>query len=118
MSRELKRVLTQLTDNVIVELDFHVRESVKDDYWETLKDILARNKSLKYFTFSCIGINGVTAIAEALKMNSTLTSLDIEDNELEGEGALAISEALKLNSSLTSLDISMNNIENGGATVW
>ena len=50
-----------------------------------------------YGTYTAEGIN---AIAEALKLNGSLTSLDVGDNEIGAEGAEAIAETLKLNGSL------------------
>ena len=55
-----------------------------------------------------IGDEGATAIGEALKLNGSLTSLDVGANDIEDEGAKAICEALKLNGSLTSLDVREN----------
>ena len=47
------------------------------------------------------------ALAEALRLNSTLTSLDLSGNDL-GEGAgRALAETLRLNTSLTSLNLMM-----------
>ena len=69
---------------------------------------------------------GINAIAEALKLNGSLTSLDISSNNLCGldwrgdgtytaEGIMAIAEALKVNGSLTSLNVSHNMIGAEGA---
>ena len=56
------------------------------------------------------------AIGEALKLNSTLTTLDLCFNSLGENGGVAIAEALKLNSTLTTLDLSGNSLgENSGA---
>ena len=53
-------------------------------------------------------------IAQALTVNSTLTSLDLFWNSIGYEGAVAIAEALKVNSTLTSLYLSWNQIGNEG----
>jgi Ran GTPase-activating protein (RanGAP) involved in mRNA processing and transport len=54
-----------------------------------------------------LGEGGGRALAEALRLNSTLTSLNLGDNGL-GEGAgRALAEALRLNTSLTSLKLMM-----------
>ena len=52
---------------------------------------------------------GVEALAEALKVNSSLIGLDLKNNEIKNEGAEALAEALKNNSSLTELDFFKNN---------
>jgi hypothetical protein len=49
-------------------------------------------------------------LAEALKENNSLTSLDIESNNIGVEGARLLAEALKESNSLTSLEIGWNNI--------
>ena len=56
-----------------------------------------------------IDVEGAVVIAEALKLNVSLISLDLCSNRIEA-GALAIAEALKVNSALTSLQICENNI--------
>jgi hypothetical protein len=69
-----------------------------------------------------IGDEGVIELAEALRANSTLTSLNLTrkylllrafisfsfntDNKIDIEGAIQLSAALKSNSSLTSLNLS------------
>ena len=57
-----------------------------------------------------IGSEGAAAIGEALKLNGSLTSLDISLNSLSNNGAVAIAKGLKLNGSLTSLDVGGNSI--------
>ena len=52
---------------------------------------------------------------DALTVNSTITSLDLQKNSIDGNGAASLSQALKANSSLTSLDLSTNRIEDTGA---
>jgi len=47
-----------------------------------------------------------------LKINSTLTSLDLSEKLIK---VGVIAETLKVNSALTSLDLSANNIEDEGA---
>ncbi|OAQ28114.1 hypothetical protein K457DRAFT_1877166 [Linnemannia elongata AG-77] len=47
-----------------------------------------------------IGDNGAQALSNALKTNSTLTTLDLEDNLIGPIGAQALSEALKTNCTL------------------
>ena len=63
---------------------------------------------------SCkLGEGGGRALAETLRLNSTLKSLDLGDNGL-GEGAgRALAETPRLNSTLTSLDLSENDLGEG-----
>jgi Ran GTPase-activating protein (RanGAP) involved in mRNA processing and transport len=55
--------------------------------------------------FSEIGNEGASALAEALKINSFLTTLQLDENDIRNEGSLAIAEALNVYSSLTSLNL-------------
>jgi hypothetical protein len=56
-----------------------------------------------------LGPEGGAAIAEALKVNSTLKFLDLQENQI-GSGAKAIAEALKVNTSLQKLILDSNKI--------
>jgi len=58
---------------------------------------------------SRIGIEGAKALAKALKKNSTLTTLNLGGNEMGKEGTQAIAAALPY-SKLTSLDLGRNSI--------
>jgi Ran GTPase-activating protein (RanGAP) involved in mRNA processing and transport len=57
------------------------------------------------------------SLAAALKNNSTITCLILDDNCIREEGARSLAAALKHNSTLTSLHIVRNNIGNFGAHV-
>jgi hypothetical protein len=45
-----------------------------------------------------LGIDGAKALADALKVNSTITSIDLRDNKVGVDGAKALADALKVNS--------------------
>ena len=45
----------------------------------------------------------VKAIGEALKVNTSLTEIHLNNNEISDEGLKAIGEALKVNTSLTKI---------------
>ncbi|QRV93312.1 protein phosphatase 1 regulatory subunit 37 [Ceratobasidium sp. AG-Ba] len=51
---------------------------------------------------------GVSYIAQVLKRNRTLRSLNLSENKVEVQGLMVLAEALKYNSTLTSLDLSNN----------
>jgi len=55
------------------------------------------------------------ALAEALKTNSALTTLNLQENLIGSDGAKALAEALKTNSALTTLDLRCNSIGDDGA---
>jgi Ran GTPase-activating protein (RanGAP) involved in mRNA processing and transport len=61
-----------------------------------------------------IGGEGAMAIAEALKVNAVMTTLDLGGNNIGVEGAKAIAEALKVNAVLTKLDIRANGMGDAG----
>ena len=67
-----------------------------------------------------IGDEGVIAISEALKTNSTLTELGLQSydestNLIGPAGAQALADMLKVNSPLTTLNLFRNNIGDEGA---
>ena len=56
-----------------------------------------------------IGDTGAAALAKALESNSSLTSLDLHENNIEDTGA-ALVKALESNLSLTFLNLGSNQI--------
>jgi hypothetical protein len=56
------------------------------------------------------------ALADALKVNKSVTKINLEDNEIGAEGAAALTDALKVNKSVTSINISCNRIGAEGAS--
>jgi len=56
-------------------------------------------------------LSGVTALAEALKQNSTLTTLGLRYNKLDAEAAQHLSNALVSNQSLVELHLSNNDLD-------
>jgi hypothetical protein len=61
-----------------------------------------------------LGEGGGRALAETLRLNTTLTSLELRRNRL-GEGAgRALAETLRLNTTVTSLDLRGNDLRGGG----
>jgi len=59
----------------------------------------------------------VVAISEALKRNTSLTTLDLHDNEIGDIGLKSISNVLPQNSSLIELNLYDNSIGDEGATI-
>ncbi|KAG0046352.1 hypothetical protein BGZ83_008494, partial [Gryganskiella cystojenkinii] len=59
--------------------------------------------------------SGTQALAEALKTNSTLTTLCLQSNSIGDKGAQALTESLLTNSTLTTLDLRHNSIGPSGA---
>ena len=63
-----------------------------------------------YLQNNNIGASGTTEIAEALKVNKSLKTLDLRATKIDAIGAKDIAEALKVNKSLTTLDLRENDI--------
>ncbi|RMX59386.1 hypothetical protein pdam_00016382 [Pocillopora damicornis] len=62
-----------------------------------------------------IGHDGAAALGECLKYNTSLTWLDLNTNEIGDDGAAALGEGLKYNTSLTTLNLYGNKIGDDGA---
>ena len=58
---------------------------------------------------------GANSLAQALRVNTSLSSLDLRSNSIGDEGANSLAEALIVNTSLSSLDLGYNSIGDEGA---
>ena len=58
-----------------------------------------------------LGGGGGRALAETLRLNTTLTSLSLSATSLRGDGGRAVAETLRLNTTLTELDLGYNDLE-------
>jgi Ran GTPase-activating protein (RanGAP) involved in mRNA processing and transport len=59
---------------------------------------------------------GGIVIAQALKVNASLTALNLRGNQMGAKEGIVFAEALKVNTSLTNLDLQGNNIGAEGGT--
>ena len=71
---------------------------------------------LKLQTLALYGKADIGLLAEALKVNSTLTELNLRANRIGDQVATGLAEALKENSTLTKLNLCFNDIGHQGAT--
>ncbi|KAF8637228.1 hypothetical protein AX14_010329 [Amanita brunnescens Koide BX004] len=55
-----------------------------------------------------VGQNGITYVSQVLKRNRTLKVLNVSENKLDVQSLMTIAEALKYNSCLETLDLSKN----------
>ncbi len=62
-----------------------------------------------------IKVRGADILSKALAVNSTLTDLNLSRNEIADTGAGFLSKALRVNTTLTRLDLSLNTIGEPGA---
>eukprot|EP00434_Breviolum_minutum_P000510 symbB.v1.2.000443.t1/scaffold32.1/size405148/16 len=84
---------------------------------KALAETLKQNSALMSLDlrFNVIGPEGAKVLAQALQLNSILTGLHLIGNIIGDEGAKALAEGLKQNSTLTLLYLSNNNIGPEGA---
>jgi hypothetical protein len=62
-----------------------------------------------------IGANGAVELAGALKLNTSVTAISIAGNEIGDEGASALADALKVNKTVLHVDLDINGISDEGA---
>ena len=62
-----------------------------------------------------IGAEGGKALAEGIAVSKSLTSIDLCGNEIGPEGATALGPAIAVSKSLTSIDVGFNSITGDGA---
>jgi len=62
-----------------------------------------------------IGDAGCKALADALKVNATVSSINLARNDIGDDGAKELAEALKINRSVTEISLTRNNIGDEGA---
>ena len=87
-----------------------------DSLWaEALSGALKVNSSLTNLDLRSnrIGASGAQALSDALEINTTLTKLDLSGNVIGATGARFLSKAIKINASLTALNLSDNKISTG-----
>ena len=83
----------------------------------TLCLALRVNTSITFLdlSHSWIGDEGGNSLSEALRVNTSLTFLDLSQTFIGDEGADSLSEALRVNTSITSLNLSLSWIGDKGA---
>ncbi|KAL0239373.1 hypothetical protein GEMRC1_009481 [Eukaryota sp. GEM-RC1] len=77
-----------------------------------IAEALKVNSSVSHIhvSYNSIGNEGAIAIAEALKVNSSVSTIYLYNNSIGNEGAIAIAEALKVNSSVSKIILDINSI--------
>ena len=104
----LKRDILAIRSGAAEVLDYH-KTSFSDQYVALLVDALRGNRSVRAIDLSqcMVESDGGELLAELLKTNTTLTSLNLSRNRI-GVAASSLVKALHSNCSLTRLDISSN----------
>ncbi|KAG0301124.1 hypothetical protein BGZ98_008602 [Dissophora globulifera] len=111
----LALLLAQRLDSTLtINLD---NNPIKESTVQALSEALKINSTLTTLSlgFNAIGANGAQMLSEVLKVNLTLTALNLGTNSIGNSGAQALSEALKINLILTNLDLGSNSIGVSGA---
>jgi hypothetical protein len=65
-----------------------------------------------------LGSTGATHIAESLKVNHSLTQINLQNNKIGSEGAISFAEAMEDNRTLSFLDLRWNKIDDHGALAF
>ena len=83
-----------------------------------LSEVIKVNETVTCLNLPGNGIcdAGATSIAEAIKVNKTLTDLNLFGNGISDAGVSSIAEAIKVNKTLTDLNLSNNGVSDAGAT--
>ncbi|KXS10840.1 RNI-like protein [Gonapodya prolifera JEL478] len=84
---------------------FFTDNRIGDDGAQVVADALKINMTLTklLLRWNHIGVDGARAVADTLKVNTTLTQLILSDNGIGVDGARAVADALKVNKTLTEL---------------
>ncbi len=95
-----KRFMTTLSRNKTLKgLNLRGNVEMGDEAVEMISRGLAQNSSLLRLDLSSCGVGGVgcSCLADSLKVNTTLTHLFLQRNEIGDGGVIALSEALTKN---------------------
>jgi hypothetical protein len=79
---------------------------------KALAEALKVNTSIKYIDLSCnqIGNEGMKKLSEAIKVNSSIKYISLFNNKIGSEGMVSLAEALKVNTSITNIFLYDNQI--------
>lgn len=119
MISKLQRVLDGLENNTATIADL-AGERLGNQGAQQLAVPLRQNVSLEKLVLGgvvvgCdIGDEGLTALAEALQHNRTLSQIDLRSNRITDKGAIALAKALSHNENLLWIDLRSNQIEDKG----
>ena len=100
-----------------VYIDF-IFEFLNEGLTAILFEVIKVNETVTILNLLGNGVcdAGATSIAEAIKVNKTLANLNLSGNGISDAGVTSIAEAIKANKTLTDLDLSENGISDAGAT--
>lgn len=95
----------ELAETVFEYTEDQVFISMKQDLKEKLMSLIAENKSIKVLKLVRVDVNDmlVNILSESLKKNETLEEVNLEGNEISGDGIQKLCESLRDNSTLKKL---------------
>jgi Ran GTPase-activating protein (RanGAP) involved in mRNA processing and transport len=94
--------------------DINLRNNqISDEGAAALADALKVNTSLTSIRlgYNKIGTEGAAVLADALKLNTSVTTMSLWNNNIDDEGAAALADVLKVNTSVTEIDLNSNRID-------
>jgi hypothetical protein len=93
-------------------------EKIDAEGASALADALKANTSVANINLSRnkIGVKGASALADALKVNSSVTEINLSSNRFGVKGAAALADALTVTTSVTEIDLRYNTIGDEGAS--
>ncbi|MDP4708502.1 MAG: hypothetical protein NWS20_00650 [Rickettsiaceae bacterium] len=94
------------------------REDIDIDGVIAIAAALKDNPSVTKVTITGqqLGLEGITVLAEAFKTNNSITEINLSSNDINPEGATKLAEVVKNNHSITKLILSDNYLGNEGVT--
>ncbi|ROJ44599.1 Leucine-rich repeat-containing protein 45 [Anabarilius grahami] len=109
-----KLLLTGLCSNTTVKVLDLKGNNMRGTGAEALGQLLVRNKMLRRLVleWNALGMweEGFAVFCEGLASNTSLTQLDLRNNQINHQGAAELCVALKRNSTLQELDVRWNNM--------
>ncbi|KAI9139997.1 hypothetical protein BKA69DRAFT_1039607 [Paraphysoderma sedebokerense] len=100
------------TNTTVRKLDLR-GNNIRSEGAVSIAQLIKVNSAIKTLSleWNCIGVwdTGVKAIADALKMNTTLVELDLRNNKIGPSGVEVLALSLKHNTGLKRLDLRWNN---------
>eukprot|EP00434_Breviolum_minutum_P017496 symbB.v1.2.015442.t1/scaffold1121.1/size137196/10 len=99
----------------MMNLSDRVKE-LGDEHMKALADAIRVNKTVTAIDLSNtnVGDDGLKALADALRVNHTLTCIVLCGNNFGDEGVKALADALRVNKTLTDVALDDNNFGNEG----
>ncbi|CAM4706344.1 unnamed protein product [Leuciscus chuanchicus] len=109
-----KLLLNGLCSNTTVKVLDLKGNNMRGTGAEALGQLLVRNKTLRRLVleWNALGMweEGFSIFCEGLASNTSLTQLDLRNNQMNHQGATELCVALKRNSTLQELDVRWNNM--------